>query len=116
MRACVRACEVASVGSNSLQPYGLQPARLLCPRDFPGKNTGVGCRACLQGIFLTQGSNLCLSCLPALTGRFFTTSATWEAQPLTYDPTIPLLHIYLEETITEKDTYPSVHCSTIDNS
>ena len=25
---------------------------------FPGKNTGVGCYAFLQGIFLTQGSNL----------------------------------------------------------
>ena len=24
-------------------PYGLQPARLLCPWDSPGKNTGVGC-------------------------------------------------------------------------
>ena len=32
-------------------------ARLLCPRDFPGKNTGVGCHAPLQGIFLTQESN-----------------------------------------------------------
>ena len=26
----------------------------------PGKNTGVDCHARLQGIFLTQGSNLCL--------------------------------------------------------
>ena len=25
--------------------------------DFPGKNTGAGCHALLQGIFLTQGSN-----------------------------------------------------------
>ena len=33
------------------------PARLLCPWDFPGKNTGVGCHFLLQGIFLTQGSN-----------------------------------------------------------
>ena len=24
-------------------PHGLQPSRLLCPWDFPGKNTGVGC-------------------------------------------------------------------------
>ena len=43
---------------DSLQPHGLQPARLLCPWDFPGKNTGVGWHALLQGIFLTQGSNL----------------------------------------------------------
>ena len=28
--------------------------------DSPGKNTGVGCYALLQGIFPTQGSNLCL--------------------------------------------------------
>ena len=31
--------------------------------DFPGKNTGVGCHSLLQGIFPTQGSNLCLLCL-----------------------------------------------------
>ena len=37
-----------------------QPARLHCPRDSPGKNTGVGCHFLLQGIFLTQGSNLYL--------------------------------------------------------
>ena len=28
--------------------------------DFPGKITGVGCHFLLQGIFLTQGLNLCL--------------------------------------------------------
>ena len=31
---------------------------LLCPRDSPGKNTGVGCHSLCQGIFPTQGSNL----------------------------------------------------------
>ena len=31
--------------------------------NFPGKNTGVGCHFLLQGIFLTQGSNLSLLCL-----------------------------------------------------
>ena len=30
---------------------------LLCPWDSPGKNTGVGCHALLQGIFLIQGLN-----------------------------------------------------------
>ena len=33
-------------------------APLLCPWDFPGKNTGVDCCFVLQGSFLTQGSNL----------------------------------------------------------
>ena len=45
--------ENCSVMSNSLQPHGLRPPRLLCPWDSPGKNTGVGCRALLQGIFPT---------------------------------------------------------------
>ena len=36
----VNACPVMS---DSLQPHGLGPARLLCPCDFPGKSTGVGC-------------------------------------------------------------------------
>ena len=47
-----------SVLSDSLRPHGLYPARLLCPWNSPGKNTGVGCHALLQEIFLTQGSNL----------------------------------------------------------
>ena len=41
----------------TLQLHGLQLARLLCPWDFPGKDTGVGCHFLLQGIFLTPGSN-----------------------------------------------------------
>ena len=57
---CVLACPVASVVSDSLRPYGLKPARLLCPWNFPGKNAGVGCHALLQGIFPTQGLNQCL--------------------------------------------------------
>ena len=43
--------------SDSVQSYGLQPARLLCLWDFPGKNTGLDCHALLQGIFPTQGLN-----------------------------------------------------------
>ena len=43
--------------SNSVQPHRLQPTRLCCPWDSPGKNTGVGCHFLLQGIFPTQGSN-----------------------------------------------------------
>ena len=71
-----------SVMSDSLRPHGLQPARLLCPWNFPGKNTevgshsilqparllrpwnspgkntGVGSHSLLQGIFPSQESNL----------------------------------------------------------
>ena len=38
----------------------------LCPWDSPGKNTGVGCHALLQGIFPTWGLNPCLPVSPAL--------------------------------------------------
>ena len=48
-------CVSRSVMPNSLW---LQPTRLLCPWDFPGKDTGVGCYFLLQGIFPTQGSNM----------------------------------------------------------
>ena len=42
----------------TLRPRGLEPTRLLCPWDSPGRNTGVGCHFLLQGIFPTQGSNV----------------------------------------------------------
>ena len=61
--ACMHACEFTSVVSDSLQPCGLYPARLLCPWDSPGKNIGVGCHALLQGMFPTQGLNPHLLCL-----------------------------------------------------
>ena len=41
-----------SVMSSSLQPHVLQPTGLLCP--------WTGCHFLLQGIFLTQESNMCL--------------------------------------------------------
>ena len=46
-----------SVVSDSLQSYGLQLTRLLCPRDFPGKNTRVGFHSLLQGISPGKVSN-----------------------------------------------------------
>ena len=51
---------------------------LLCPWNFPGKNTGAGCYFLQERIFPTQGLNLCLWCLLNWQS-FFTTSATWEA-------------------------------------
>ena len=38
-------------------PWTVACTRLLCPWDFLGKSTGVGCHFLLQGIFPTQGSN-----------------------------------------------------------
>ena len=47
MRKKACACLVTSVVSDSLRPYGPWPARLLCPWDSPGTNTGVGCHSLL---------------------------------------------------------------------
>ena len=53
-------CFITQSRLNSLWPYGLKPARFLCPWDFPGKNIGVGCHFLHQRIFSTQGLNPCL--------------------------------------------------------
>ena len=50
-------CLVAKLYLTLLQSHRLQPARLLCPWDFPGKNIGVGCHFLFQGIFTTRGSS-----------------------------------------------------------
>ena len=40
-----------------LCPTLCNPTRLLCPWDYPGRNTRMGCHFLLQRIFLIQGSN-----------------------------------------------------------
>jgi len=40
-----------SLVSDSLWPLGLYPTRLLCPKNSPGKNTGLPSHSLLQGIF-----------------------------------------------------------------
>ena len=68
-------CEVALIISNSLWPHGLEPANLLCPWDYPGKNAVVGCQLLLRGSSQT-GDWTQVSCIA---GRFFTIWATREA-------------------------------------
>ena len=63
-----------SVMSNSFYPMDCNPPGSSVPGDSPGKNTGVGCHALLQGIFRTQVSHIA--------GRFFTVWATREAHSL----------------------------------
>ena len=79
---CVCVCISCSVVSNSLQPHGPWSARLLCPWDSAGKNTGVGCHALLQGVFPTQALNRGLNC----TADGF--SAIWASRE-TYAHTTP---------------------------
>ena len=55
-------CLVASVVSDSVQPHGLQPTRLLHPWDSPGKNTGVGFHFLLQCMKVESESEVAQSC------------------------------------------------------
>ena len=67
----VYTCLFSQVMSGSfLQPYVLQPASLLCPWDFPVKDTGMGCHFLLQRIILIHPG---IEPASALAGRFFTT-------------------------------------------
>ena len=73
-------CTVMSV---SLWPHGLLPARLLCPWNFPGKNTGVGCH------FFSRESSpprdwTWVSCIA---GRFFTNWVTRKSHKIEYNDT-----------------------------
>ena len=69
------ACVCAhSVMSDSLRPHRLQPASLLCPQGFPGKNAGVSCRFLSQGNLPNPGIKHTSPASLALAGRFFTTA------------------------------------------
>jgi len=47
--------KVKSQSEVSQQPHGLQPSKLLCPWDFPGKSIGVGCHCLLCNEKLGRG-------------------------------------------------------------
>ena len=87
-----------SVMSNSVQPSRRQPTRLLHPRDFPGKSTGVGCQRLL-----------CLHCwwecklVQPLWRRLWRLLKKLEIE-LPYDPAIPHLGIHTKKTRIERDT------------
>ena len=58
---CLPVCVLSCVWLFEI-PLDLTPW-LPCPWDSPGKNTGGGCHALVQGNFPTQGSHLRLSCI-----------------------------------------------------
>jgi len=58
--------------------------RLLCPWDFPGKNTGVSCHFFLQGIFPTQRSNPDPLSTTVVIASFYGTSNSICPEPTSY--------------------------------
>ena len=63
-----------SVVADSLQRHGLQPTRLLCPWDSPGKKTGVGCHFSPPENLPSPGIEPASLVPPVESSRFFTTS------------------------------------------
>ena len=80
-----------TVMSDSLQPHGLWPSRFLCLWNFLGKSIGVSCHFLLQGIFPTQGLNLCPLCLLHWQADSLH-RATWEAL---FDIYIYIVNLFL---------------------
>ena len=126
---CCWKCKLVATMENSMLVYllsrvqllqvrGLQPARLLCPWDFPGKNTGVGCHFLLQGIFPTQRSNTGLLHCRRILYQLSHQGSLWRFLrklkiELPCNPAIPFLDIYLEKTLIQKDTYPSMYVAML---
>ena len=52
--------------TDSSQPHGQQPTRLLHPWDSPGKNIGVGCHFLLQCVKVKSESEVAQLCLTQL--------------------------------------------------
>ena len=71
---------IHSVVSDSLQPHGQWPARLLHPWNFPGKNAGVGSHFFLPEALPNQGMEPVSLESPELAGGFFYYHTTWKAQ------------------------------------
>ena len=63
-----------------MRSFGLSLPGSSVHGDSPGKNTGKGCHALLQGNLPNPGIDPTSLTTPALAGGFFTTSTTWEAQ------------------------------------
>ena len=59
---CTRACMLSSL-QLSVTPWTVA-CLAFCSWDSPGKDTGVGCHALLQGIFPDQGVSPSLLCWP----------------------------------------------------
>ena len=84
------------VVSDSSPPHGLQPTRLLCPWDFPGKSTRVGCH-CLLWI---KGTNTQLGWFWLQLVLFFLVCF-----PLNVGMAYPLIQVSAETLLPQKDLY-----------
>ena len=88
-------------------------ARQALSMDFLGKNTGVGCHFLLQGVFLTQESNLPLLHWQAdsLPLSHLGSSFAWVENALLMfpDPSVPALSERWPVALTHRDRGPALY-------
>ena len=107
-RRNVLECELSSLSANvfhslirhpavsdSLQSHGLEPTRLLCPWDSPGKSTGVQVAISCSRAY-SQPRGACLSCVA---GEFFTPEPTGKPLWATASPSAQLLAAGLDQKV-----------------
>ena len=68
--------------SDPLRHHGLQPARFLCPWNFPDKNMEVGCHFLLQGFSLPRTQTN----VSSVSRQILYHWATWEASRCSATP------------------------------
>ena len=98
---CLCLCLVTQLGLTLCNPMDCNSPGSSVHGDSPGKNTGVGCHALLQGICPNQVSN------PGLPHcRWILYHLIYQRSPeLLYDPAIPPQDIYPEKNMIQKDIY-----------
>ena len=107
--------------SDSARPRGLQPTRLPCPWDSPGKYTGVGCHFLLQGMKVKSESEVaqsrstlsdpmdCSLTGSSIHGIFQATGLEWGA--IAFSLFVIRTHNCLGGERPAKTTFPSLFCS-----
>ena len=88
-------CLAAQSCPTLCDPMDCSPPGYPVHGDSPGKNTGVGCYAFLQGILATQGSNPVFH----IVGIFFTIWAIKKGPEIAYSPSNALKSSHLSEPV-----------------
>ena len=104
---------IHSVVSDPLWPHGPKPTRLLCPWNFPGKNTGVGCHFLLHWSSQHRDQSVSPVSL-VLAGRFFTTEPLGKPLWSTEKSKLNALTI-LNWLIRKKETWKNVRGNFMKN-
>ena len=99
-------CSITNLCPTLCNPHGLDPTRLLCPWDFPGKNAGVSGHFLLKGSFrIRDQTHICFG------RQILCPWTTWEAY-LSLIDNIKCRHFWLTGIPSPSCGYQT-HCSKV---